>query len=327
MKLTQEQLKTILIGALDISEENGKFVLSRFTEKQIAYYHEKSPHDLSRKVYTSAGMRLDLITDAEAITFDYWVKDTSQRTFYSFDLYVDGIFCDELYVMNLHRKKEGTVSFSIPEGKHRVTVYFPNMMRTDIAHVELQGATFAEPSETKTKLLLFGDSITQGYDAYHSSLSYANRIARALDADILNQAIGGEVFDADILDENIVFDPDTVIVAYGTNDWAKCPTKEAFLEEAERFFINIKALYGEKKLVYISPIFRVDVDDNVSAFSTFANAVEDLKALAVKQGFFLVDGFRLTPHISDFFADLYLHPNDLGFGFYAENLLKELERI
>ena len=327
MKLTKEKLEEILIGTVNISEENGRFLLSRFTKKQISYYDKKSPGDLARKVHASAGIRLDCITDAEKITFDYWVYPASSRTFYSFDLYIDGIFCDELYVMNICRQKEGKVSFMIPQGVHRVTIYFPNLMRTDIANVEFQGATVIKPCEVKTKILLFGDSITQGYDAYHASLSYGNRIARAFDADILNQAIGGEIFDAEIPDAALSFDPDTVIVAYGTNDWALQPNREAFLSAAERFFVRIKELYGEKKLVYISPIFRVDVDDSVSAFGSFEKAVNDLKELALKEGFFLVDGFRLTPHIKDFFADLYLHPNDLGFGFYAENLLKELERI
>jgi hypothetical protein len=40
-----------------------------------------------------------------------------------------------------------------------------------------------------------------------------------------------------------------------------------------------------------------------------------------------VDGFTLTPHIEDFFADKDLHPNDLGFAFYAENLLSALKKI
>lgn len=326
MNLTKAQLQDILIGAVSVTEEDGRFLLSRFTEKQIAYYREKSPDNLYRKVHASAGMRLDFITDADALSFDFRVVSASSRTFYSIDLYVDGVFCDELYVMNVMRKKQGRVSFSIPEGEHRVTVYFSNLMRTDIGDIELTGATCLRPAEAKTKILLLGDSITQGYDAYHSSLSYANRIARALDADILNQAIGGEIFDADIIDEALPFDPDTVIVAYGTNDWALQPSEEAFLSAAERFFVRVKKLYAQKKLVYISPLFRVDVDDSVSAFGSFAKATEKLKTLAVKHGFFLVDGFRLTPHISDFFADLYLHPNDLGFAFYAENLLKALDQ-
>jgi lysophospholipase L1-like esterase len=327
MKLTKETLSALLVGAVDIREEDGFFVLSRFTEKQTAYYKEKSLDNLYRKVHASAGMRLELRTDADALSFDYRVVSASSRTFYSIDLYVDGVFCDEVYVMNVLRQKGGHVRFSLPAGEHRVTVFFSNLMRTDISEIVLEDASFAEPIPMKTKILFLGDSITQGYDAYHSSLSYANRIARALDADVLNQAIGGEIFDEGIIDEALSYDPDTVIVAYGTNDWALQPSREAFLAAADAFFRRVKALYGNRKLVYISPIFRGGVEGKCTAVGAFKDSVEALKKISSLHGFHLVDGFTLTPHIEDFFADKDLHPNDLGFAFYAENLLSALKKI
>jgi lysophospholipase L1-like esterase len=270
------------------------------------------------------------MTDAYEISFDFRVFAASSRFFYSVDLYIDGVLCDQLYVMNYLRKKEGSVSFSLPEGTHRVTIYFPNLMRLDLASICLTGASFAEPVPSKMKILFLGDSITQGYDAYHSSLSYVNRLSETLDSEILDQAVGGEIFDEKILDEELPFDPDLVIVAYGTNDWALQPNKETFLLAAEKFFKKIKEIYPDKKLVYISPIWRGDYqkpfgtqDTNVGAFD---ESVAALQSLAKENGLFVVDGISLTPHISDFFADQILHPNDLGFGFYAENLLKALKK-
>ena len=231
--------------------------------------------------------------------------------------------------MNYQNKKRGTVSFALPEGTHRVTVYFPNLMRTDIKNVRLMGVSFAESIVSKMKILCLGDSITQGYDAYHSSLSYVNRLSEALDAEILDQAIGGEIFDKKILDEALPFDPDLITVAYGTNDWAVQPNKETFLTAAEAFFERIKEIYPDKKIVYISPIWRGDYqrpfgnqDTQVGAFD---ESVKALQALAKAYDLFVVDGIPLTPHISDFFADQILHPNDLGFGFYAENLLRAMK--
>lgn len=316
-----------MIGAVEISEEDGNFSFARFTEKQIAYYQEKSPLNLYRKVHASAGMRLDFLTDGDTLSFDFQMKSASSRTFYSIDCYIDGIFCDEVYVMNVLRKKGGHASFSIPEGIHRVTVYFSNLMRTDIKNVELAGASFIKPMEMKEKILFLGDSITQGYDAYHSSLSYVNRIARTLDANILNQAIGAEIFDADILDENLPFDPDTVIVAYGTNDWALQASYEALIGDAARFFQRLKEIYPSKKMVYISPIWRGETETAKFPTGDFEDAAKALAHLAEQYGYAVVDGFSLTPHHSDFFADKNLHPNDLGFAFYAENLLHSLKNI
>ena len=313
-----------------MQNEDEWLCLYRFTEKQSNYYFEKTPDTLYLKTHTSAGVKLDFVTDADKISFDFRVRTTCGRTFYSFDLYVDGVFCDELYVMNLISKSSGTVSFSLPEGAHRITIYFPNLMRTDVKNVILDGESFAEPVPSKMKILCLGDSITQGYDAYHSSLSYVNRISEALDAEILNQAIGAEVFDEKILDEELPFDPDLITIAYGTNDWAVLESKEQFLTGAENFFKKIKNIYPDKKTVYISPIWRGDYQrpfgTQDTAVGGFEESVKALQILAKENGLFVVDGIPLTPHHSDFFADQFLHPNDLGFGFYAENLLRELKK-
>ena len=330
MQLNTETLKQLLKGALSIQNEDEWLRLYRFTKNQSNYYFEKTPDTLYPKTFATAGMKLEFVTDANEISFDFRVFAASSRTFYSVDLYIDGVFCDEMYVMNILRKKSGSVSFALPEGTHRLTVYFPNLMRMDIANVRLAGASFAEPVPSKMKILCLGDSITQGYDAYHSSLSYVNRISEALDAEILDQAIGAEVFDEKILDEELPFDPDLITIAYGTNDWAILESKEQFLTGAENFFKKIKNIYPDKKIVYISPIWRGDYQrpfgTQDTAVGGFEESVKALQMLAKENGLFVVDGIPLTPHHSDFFADQFLHPNDLGFGFYAENLLRELKK-
>ncbi len=330
MQLHIETLKNILKGAVSVQNEDEWLRLFRFSEKQSNYYFEKTPDTLYPKTLASAGMKLDLVTDADEISFDFRVFAASSRTFYSIDLYIDGVFCDELYVMNYQNKKSGAASFAIPEGTHRVTVYFPNLMRIDIKNIRLKNARFADTIASKMKILCLGDSITQGYDAYHSSLSYVNRLSEALDAEILDQAVGAEVFDEKILDEALPFDPDLITIAYGTNDWAVRASKEEFLYEAERFFKKIKTIYPDKKIVYISPIWRGDYQRPFGAQDTavgeFETSVKELQTLAKQYRLSVIDGIPLTPHISDFFADQFLHPNDLGFGFYAENLLRAMKK-
>ena len=329
MNITEKQLREIVKGVVSLSQEDGWFRFSRFTEKQFGYYFEKTPDTLYPKTFATAGMYLECMTDASEISFDFRVFAASSRFFYSVDLYIDGVFCDEMYVMNYLRKKEGSVSFSLPEGAHRITVYFPNLMRMDIANLQFKDATFIQPIDTDMKILFLGDSITQGYDAYHSSLAYANLLGKALGAETLNQAVGGEIFDEKILDEALPFDPDMVLIAYGTNDWAVQPNYETFITAADTFLKKIKEIYPDKTLVYISPIWRGDSQkpfgtQEETPVGAFEDAVSALKALAKEIGFFVVDGFRLTPHISDFFADQFLHPNDLGFSIYAQNLLQAL---
>ena len=76
-------------------------------------------------------------------------------------------------------------------------------------------------------MIMFGDSITHGYDALNPSFSYANRLADLLNADFVNKGIGGERFFPTLAQLKDDIEPDYITVAYGTNDWAHSP-KEVF---------------------------------------------------------------------------------------------------
>ncbi len=328
MILTTEQISRLTVGALSVTEQNGCFSFQRFTKKQRLYYLDKNAK-LHKKTGASAGMRLDFLTDADHFSCDFQIYDTCGRPFYSLDFYIDGVFCESFFVRYYSLKTKGALSFDIPEGTHRVTLYLPNLMRTELANVTLENATFAEPIETKMKILFFGDSITQGYNAYRSSLSYTNRLTRDLEADICNQAVGSEIFDANILDPDLPFSPDLIVTAYGTNDWVVQKTEADFLGAAEAFFARVQEIYPDKKRVYISPLWRGYTEGVELVTGTFEGASKKLRELAAQYGFFVVDGSRMVLHEEDFYEDkdLILHPNDLGFAIYAENLLAALQPI
>jgi hypothetical protein len=324
MILNEQQLTNILTGALITWTENGEFRASRFTEKQLAYYARKNGEELLKKAYATASMTLDFMSDADAISFDWWMKEASSRRFYHFDLYVDGVMCDHYDAERTEAEYRGHVCFGLPEGTHRVTLYLPNLMATSLKNVVLENATFAEPCKRSRKFYFVGDSITQGYDAIYPSMSYVNRIARCMDADVLNQAVGSEIFDANIPDEDLPYAPDLVAIAYGTNDWARCESHKAFICGAAAFFERVRSLYSNAKIVYISPIFRGEAEKERSEVGEFFACARELHQLAEQYGFFTVDGMSLVPHLPSFYSDLTLHPNDLGFSFYAENLGKAL---
>jgi lysophospholipase L1-like esterase len=173
---------------------------------------------------------------------------------------------------------------------------------------------------------VLGDSITQGYDAVFSSQCYANKMAHMLDAEIVNQAIGGEIFRPAILDEQLPFAPDLITVAFGTNDWSG-QTAENFEKNADGFYTKLANLYPNTPVFAILPIWRADWE-KVTKAKPFHESRAILKALAEKHpNFHVIDGMALTPHLPAFFSDLYLHPNDLGFEIYAEELVRRMTEI
>ena len=324
MILQEKDLSAILTGAVRTWVENEEFHMSRFTEEQTEYYSRKNGGDLLKKTFATASMKLDFITDASALSFDWFMREASSRRFYHFDFYVDGVMTDHFDAEKTTACGRGHASFSIPEGQHHITLYLPNLMMTTLYNVELANATFIEPVKKERKFYFLGDSITQGYDAVYPSMSYVNRVANVMEADVLNQAVGSEIFDENILDPALPYQPELVVIAYGTNDWAKCENHEEFLTGAKHFFERVIQLFPESQICYISPIFRGETEKDDSPVGEFFACAKELGALAEGLGIFHINGQKLVPHLSDFYSDLTLHPNDMGFSFYAENFVRAI---
>ncbi len=328
MILTEQELSSAFHGATRVLSENGRVYTCRFTEKQSAYYAEKL-EEYYHKSFAAASVTLEFVTDASIIEFDYLFQKTAGRPYYAVDLYVDGIMTGNLSGTMTDAEKEvsGHAEFVLPHGTHRITLYLPSLMIAKLSSFTLTGAEIFEPvPERDRKFFLIGDSITQGYDALYPSMSYANRLARFMNAEVINNAIGGEKFDGNILTDDITYDPELVLVAYGTNDWNGAPSLAALLESAEGFFRRIREVFPKAQFAYISPIWRKDRDCIMKA-GDFDTCRAKLIALAEQYGFYHIDGLKLVPHLPAFYWDGYLHPNDMGFSFYAENLIKALCEI
>ena len=326
MLLNQKTLENITLGHLRTEvDEEGYLAFSRFTEAQKEYYAKRSPEN-ELKIYATAGMRFDFHTDAEVFSFDYKMKIASSRLYYGMDLYVDGAMVRHYDPECKKPECEGSIAFALPEGFHRVTLYMPNLTCLSVKNAELEGATVLRAVKPTKKIFFVGDSITQGYDAVYPSLSYVNCLSRHFDAEVLNQAIGGEVFDPELVDTEMDFAPDLIVIAYGTNDWCNAPSREAILEKQAALIDKMKLLARAVHIVYVSPIWRGPEAIVKTPSGDFHETCEALAANASKKRIVSVNGMNLVPHLSDFFSDKALHPNDLGFLIYAENLAKELEK-
>ena len=88
----------------------------------------------------------------------------------------------------------------------------------------------------------------------------------------------------------------------------------------------MRDVYPDCLRVYISPIWRGHTQGIALPAGTFDAACENLKKLAEKYDFFVVDGSKMVLHNEEFYEDkdVILHPNDLGFTIYAVNLLAAL---
>ena len=316
MKLSFETVKNITFGSVCTYEDEGGMHFAKCTDKQVAAFTSFS-EGLGRNAKATTGIRLDLHTNSKRFAF----KAASGRRF---ELYVNGTFRAEFL-----RNDEEDVEFSFDideySSENRITLYFPaHDVPGVLSYVELDDGATVVPHKFDTKFFFIGDSITQGWDSHYDSLSYANRVSDFFNAESIIQGIGGAFFHRSIFDDAIDFDPDVVIFAFGTNDWVRSSSREELLCNTKEFIEAITAKFNGKKIFGISPIWRGNSGELKPA-GYFKDVCRLVKDEIVAHGVTLIDGETLTPHMTDFFSDLYLHPNGLGFGIYAQSLCKALK--
>lgn len=314
MKLSLEQIKSITVGALEITEENGTFRFAKCTTKQIEVCYRLRTV-LGDRAKTTTGIRLDFHTNSNVFAFEAETKG-------KYDIYIDNVltYFYRDVDFNCGMKKE-----ILLDGKeHRITLYFPAHTEGILRSVEIDNSATLSPHKFDCKILFLGDSITQGWDSTWDSLSYAQNVSRFFDAESIIQGIGGSTFYEDSFDSEIQFEPDIVIVAYGTNDWNAYPSLAEGREHCARFLDKVTARYCHKKLFGISPLWRADQVTDTS-MGSFQSCTDYVKEEILSHKMILIEGDKLTPHLGDFYVDECLHPNTAGYGIYALNLIAKMK--
>lgn len=315
MILTLEQIKDVTVGASSIvKNDEGVIKFAKCTAKQVDAWY-KLREILGQRAETTTGIRLDFHTDAKAI------KITS-ATSHTYDLLINGVI-----VKHFSAAETKELCYELPSENtdNRVTFVFPSHCVGALREVELDGATYVNRHDFDTKILFFGDSITQGHKSDYDSISYAYQTSFFFNADSMIQGIGGAIFHETTFDYEIPYDPDTVIIAYGTNDFGYYRTLDDLRAQVSGFLDHIKNKYGDKKVICLSPIWRGD-DATAKAMGMFSECRAVIVDEIAKRDFIHIDGYKLTPHDPWFYSDAYLHPNATGFGIYALNLIKELQK-
>ncbi len=308
MKLTPEQIQEFSCGHIACAYENDMFTYARFTPGQVDDF-EKRFAVFRERCERSTGVRIEFETDSRAIRVDVAAAGR-------YELLMDG-----LAVQYKECAANDSLYATFPEGNKHITVMLPWNTRGALSLIMLDEGSYVKPHEFKRKFLFLGDSITQGASAIRPTMTYAGRVARWFDADYLNLGVGGTKF----FPETLVkpdFEPDTVFIAYGTNDFNSSP-KDRFQRECKQYMDIVKQWYPDKTVYVISPIWRLDHE-----LVRPAGTLQEVRAYIIEQieahGFTHIDGWKLVPHDSDYFADVKLHPNDMGMSVYAEQLIKAI---
>ena len=317
MKLTFETIRHITTGAVHMAQKEDGIHFYKCTERQIAAWKAQNGFLGSRAAGTT-GVRLDFHTNSQMLSF-------SVARGKKFELYINGLLRKQLFATAEQKQFDLPLNDPLgnPLSEYRVTLVFPSHDEGGVLEwIALDDGATVTPHIYDMKMLFIGDSITQGWASKYDSLSYAWRVTRHFNADSVIQGIGGAYFHEESFD-SIDYDPDVVLVAYGTNDFGHYKTYDELRAHASAHLSLIAKEYAGKQIFVLSPIWR-DKRDGKS-MGTFEDCCAIVAEEAERLGLIHIDGLNLVPSIPEFFGDEYLHPNDEGFAIYAENLIIALE--
>lgn len=310
MLLTLEQIQAITVGAVSVTKDTAGFHFSRFTPTQVEAFRSHGTKVYPR-VFNSTGICLSFHTDARNLL----VIPTKGN---QYEVMVDD---NPLYY---YRGDDNSfrMALTLPEGDKHVKILLPHHSEAVLMNIHIDNGAYIRPHTYDRKFLFLGDSIVEGLLSERDSHCFTSIVANFFNAEAMNWGVGGSYMDPNTL-EDVGFDPDAVIIAYGTNDYNVCASPEDQDTACVEYFKKVNELFPGKKIFYISPIWRAD-SGIIRNTGTLAECRQRLIQRCQEAGFIHIDGYRMHPHCTDYLRDQYLHPNSQGFFFYGLNLIKAL---
>ncbi len=308
MKLSLEQIKDLTVGAVDVEQTDDGIHFYKMKKCQVEAFYALS-EILGFRAKTTTGVRLDFETDSKFFAFE--VKSGTK-----FEYLIDGAYQGTVAIGD---DKSARIELHAP---CRVTLVFPSHEIGVIDNVELSDGASASRHVFDKKVLFIGDSITQGWNSGIDTLSYAYRTSLSLNYDSVIQGVGGAFYHASTFADS-GFDPDVVIVAYGTNDVSHFKTKDEMVEQLRAYLGMVKETYKPSKIYAISPIWVSGGSEEKrmgNLWECYALIADEIEKCGARH----IRGLDLVPHERRFFADD-LHPNADGFAEYAGNLVEILK--
>lgn len=322
---------------------DGMVQPQRFYEKQL---ETLSREGRGRRAISTSGVVMDFVTNGDRLAFDCKITrhlDAGHRIYRAVvertgalgtaeDGVVDGI---DIVVAGQQSfttmVRDGRIEHEFENPDHadvEVRIYLPTIMSVAVGNLETNGTI--EPAPVRPYLLALGDSITQGFVVGSPSLTWPALVASRFGLDLINQGVAGHVFDRTSLRGLSAMrgaPPAMVTVAYGTNDWARKPTARAIRQDAERYLDKLAWYFPGVPIYVVSPLWRVDVDDEVPSGTQLRWVGSMLRECCAKhERMVYVEGYDAIPENELMLADGRLHPGPVDSRLVAERVTRAIER-
>ncbi|HVA03524.1 MAG TPA: SGNH/GDSL hydrolase family protein [Acidimicrobiales bacterium] len=273
-----------------------------------------------------AGVRLELVGDASAITLDY-VTATDDLGYRgpgagtTFALWRAGEQVDEQPAL----LGAGTVTLSLGSARGQVpaVVYLPEGMRPEVLAIRAVGGSI-EPAPRGPRWVAYGDSLLEGWVASAPALAWGALAARRHGLDLVNLGYAGSARGEIPCAEAVAGLPaDVISISHGTNCWTRTPHSAGMMLETTRAFLDIvRQGHPDTPMVVASPVLRPDAETTPNRLgATLADlraAMEEVVQARIDAGddaLVLIPGAAVitAEHLADG-----IHPGDEGQARLAE---------
>jgi lysophospholipase L1-like esterase len=314
-----DDIGTWLHGCLGHQRDTAGVLAQRLTPHQASRC--AGDDFLAPRAAGQPGISVALTTTAEAIELDLRLGVRS-RPYLGLDVEIDGRVAD------CWRQERAGERFAarllLPgSGRRQVRIHLPNSVACRLVTAKLLGDAAPQPLLRPTRRwLALGDSITQGLQAVSPAQAWTVAAARLGRLDLLNQAVGGHIYEDSWLDEHHGFIPDVVSIAYGTNDWSPQRPQTTIAATAARLYAAVRNHWPAARLVVVTPVWRHD-ETQVKGDGSLACLRLRLRDAAAAAGATVIDGAALIPNHPRCFADG-VHPTEEGCMAMAAGILPHL---
>lgn len=295
------------------------------------------PRDIVDAAVIPAGLRLELVGDAQRIRIRYRARaphpmhpPTMADCFAAWSANSAAVRVP----VRAAPVAEASVEVVLPQRDQSepVLIYLPERLLPEIVDLEACDGSI-EPAARRPRWLVYGDSITQGWSVSEPAAAWPAVVARGLRLDVCNLGFAGAARgEAAVAEQISQCRADLITLAFGTNCWTKVPASAAGLRETVATFIDIlRDGNPAAPILVITPIVRPSAESTPNRLGadlrSLRNAVADAVRSRQSVGDHLLELTDAASMVSP--ADLTdgIHPGDEGHLALAKAATTALTRL
>lgn len=258
-----------------------------------------------------------------------------------FALEIDGELCRYVHLEETNTPYVIDLNFgkSLVGAVHTVRLLLPSMRGAALRYVCGKSAAskdaFVRPVAYERQLLVLGDSVAQGFCAEQPDGAWPSLVARQLKAELINQSVGGQVFQPTALmglESVASLSPDVVIVPLGVNyKYGRC-MEQMVAREIGAYLVQVAKLWPKATLLVVAPNKQGVAAVKGSCFervpALITHAYQTVRERRLKDNNKAPVALKTAPELApELLADSDTHPTTQGAAQLAKFVLDELTKL